>query len=566
MAEQRVQRRLAAILVADVVGYSRLMEADEEGTRSRLNTLQSELIGPQIAADGGRIVKTTGDGMLAEFPSAVDAVRSALSIQTAIADRNADQPEIQRLVLRIGINVGNIISEHDDIHGDGVNVAARLEALCEPGAVYVSGGVYDLVVGKIDAAFDNLGEQTVKNLSRPVRIFWARPKAGTANWVTDGSEAMPLPAKPSIAVLPFKNLSGDTDQDYLADGLRLAIQASFVHNPGLFLLAPIAVRQYRDQEVDAHLVAREMRVRYVLEGAAQRSGERIRIVVQLTDAIAGQVVWAERYDRDLTDTLAIQDEIALAVVTALDIKLVTGRLWQTHLSTLTSLDALNAYFRGLSDFYARNKNDNVAAKREFEALFGLEPASPIAPAYLAMCHWNDASLGWTETKNQSLMQAVEWAEKAVGYEDTNGFAHIVLACIHLLNRRHDEALAACYRAVDLRPTCPLSNMHLANILHYCGHSAEAVPKAKAAMRIMNIYPSWFLSLLAAAYRDIGDVDQSIVTARQGLALNSKDIESHLILCSDFVSAGLHDQAKGAARDIIEIDPTFSLADYAGTQP
>ena len=566
MAEERIQRRLAAILAADVVGYSRLVEADEAGTVARLKALQSELVHPLIDEDGGRIVKMMGDGVLVEFGSAVDAVRNALAIQTEMNRRNAEMVEQERIAFRIGVNLGDVIIDGDDIHGDGVNVAARLEGLCEPGGVYVSASVYDQVMGKLDASFDDLGEQTIKNIARPIRVYCARPGTEAATWASEAPGALPLPAKPSIAVLPFKNLSDDPSQDYLADGLRLAIQGILVQVPGLFLISPGAVGRYRDKEVAAQQVAREMGVRHVLEGAVQRSGKRLRINVQLTDAVDKQIVWAESFDRDLSDTLATQDEIAVAVVFALDLKLVSGEFHERTRSTLTNLDALNAFYRGLNHFYASSKDNNAAANREFASVYQLQPESPMGPGYLSMCHWLDASMGWTESKNQSLMQAVDWAEKCVDYELTDGMAYLVLAGFYLLNRRHDGALAACYEAFDRHPTCPISNISLANVLHYCGHSAEAVPKAKAAMRIMHVHPPWFFTTLAAAYHDIGDFDQSMATARQGSELNPKDIDSRLILCSDYGLAGFPDQAEKLAREIIEIDPTFSLSKFADTQP
>ncbi len=355
MVEERVQRRLAAILVADVVGYSRLVEADEAGTVARLKTLQTDLIHPMITEDGGRIVKVMGDGVLVEFGSAVDAVRNGLAIQAEMGQRNLNVAEKDRIAFRVGINVGDVIIDGDDIHGDGVNVAARLEGLCEPGAVYVSASVYDQVMGKLDASFDDLGEQTIKNIARPVIVYWARSETQAATWAAEAPETLPLPTTPSIAILPFKNLGDEPSQDYIADGIRLAIQATLIQIPGLFLIAPAAVGRYRDKEVAARQVAREIGVRYVLEGAAQ-------------------------------------------------------------------------------------------------------------------------------------------------------------------------------------------------------------------LRIMHIYPPWFLTLLASAYRETGDLDQSMATARQGLELNPKDIDSRLILCSDYEIAGLAEQAKKAAREIIEIDPTFSLSKYADTQP
>ncbi len=446
MAEQRVQRRLAAILAADVVGYSRLIEADEEGTRTRLRRFHDELINPRIAAAGGRVVKTTGDGILVEFASAVDAVRSALAIQAEVADRNAELPESQRLVFRIGINVGDVIIEDEDIHGEGVNVAARLEGLCEPGTVYLSGNVYEQVRNKLAMPFDDLGERTVKNISLPVRIYRSAYGTGVATEGTQATEQVPLPSKPSIAILPFENLGDDPTQDYLADGVRLAIQASLVYVPGLFLVAPPAVSRYRNRDASAQQVAGEVGVRYVLEGAAQRSGERMRITLQLTDAAVRQIIWAEKFDCDLSDALATQDEITSAVVLAIDSKLGTGK--ELFRGTLRNLEAIHSFYRGLNHLYRRTKDDNITAREQFEAVARLQPDSPLGPAYLCMTHWADATTGWSDSRNRSLMQAVEWAEKTKELKGTNGMAQIVLAGIHLLNRHHAETVPPRAHAIS----------------------------------------------------------------------------------------------------------------------
>lgn len=565
MVEERVQRRLAAILAADVVGYSRLIEQDEAGTRARLRTLHAEVIDPRIAEDGGRIVKSMGDGILVEFPSAVAAVENALSIQNAVAEHEADQPEEKCIQFRIGINVGDVIIEGDDIHGEGVNLAARLEGLCTPGQVYASGTVYDQAEGKLRANFEDLGEQTVKNIARPVRTYRVhsgRQKTGKKQTLTTPGTPSTRD-KPSIAVLPFANLGNDAARDYLADGLRLAIQASLVHMPGLFLIAPPAVQRYRDQEINVRHVARELGVRFVMEGAAQWVDDRVRVTVQLTDTNAGQVIWAERYDRPVSDTLATQDEITAEVVHALGIKLLGGT---TARHTLSSVDAVHAFYRGLNHFYARTKDDNVAAIREFETVVSLQPDSPVGPAYLCMSHWNDASMGWSASRNQSLMHAVEWAEKAVKFKETNGMAHIVLACIHLLNGRYDEALSTCNKAVELRPNCPMANGNLANVLHYCGQSAEAVSSIEEAIRILPLGAPWFLTLLADACREIGHVDRSISVAKQVIEKFPRNIDARLILCSDYELSGMHAEADSVAGEIISTDPTFSVAKYLKNQP
>ncbi len=317
MAEERVQRRLAAILTADLVGYSRFMEADEEGTLARLKSLREELFDPKIAEHHGRIVKTTGDGVLVEFASAVDAVRCAVEVQRHLTERNNATPENQRLELRVGINVGDIIIEGEDIYGDGVNVAARLEGLAEPGMVYISGSVFDQVAGKLDAAFDDLGEQKVKNITKPVRVYRTRGQAGEETAYGDVSAVASLPDKPSIAVLPFNNLSGDPDQEYFADGMTEDIITGLTRFRSLFVIARNSTFAYKGKSPDVREVARDLGVRYILEGSVRRGGERIRITGQLIDAATGNHLWAEHYDRELEDIFAVQDEVTEAIVAAI---------------------------------------------------------------------------------------------------------------------------------------------------------------------------------------------------------------------------------------------------------
>jgi adenylate cyclase len=297
----------------------------------------------------------------------------------------------------------------------------------------------------------------------------------------------------------------------------------------------------------------------------RRSGERIRTTVELTDVVARQIVWAEQYDRVLGDGLLLQDEITAEVLKALDVKLASGEKWLLH-STLKSLEALDFFYRGLSRFYAGTKDDNAAAREMFEEVARLQPDSAVGPAYLSFTYWVDAFRGWTGNKERSLTQAARWAERAVERKGSNGLAHIVLASIHLLERRHDEALADCYKAVELRPNCPTANSYLANVLHYCGHAAEAITKLKEAIRITPVYPPWYMSLLAAAYRESGQLAQSIMAARHGIRLNPADLEPRLILCSDYVLAGRPQQAKEMVREIAAIDPAFSTERYLASQP
>ena len=507
----------------------------------------------------------TGDGLLTEFSSVVDAVRCAVAFQEGMAERNVDTTQDRRIEFRIGINLGDVIIEGEDIYGDGVNLAARLEALADPGGICVSASVYDQVRHKIDLSYEDLGRRTVKNITEPIHVY--RVRLGRPEGVGTGMVAAVVtqpPPKPTIACLPFRNLGDDVSQKYFADGLRLAIQASLVQMPALLLIAPPAVNRYRDQDVAVEQVAQDLDVRYVLEGAAQQAGTRIRITAQLTDTIEGHVVWADRYDREFAETLATQDEISAKIVTALGIKLVGGDgFWMAR--TLKKLDVIDFFYRGLTHFYAYSRIDNAAARRCFEDVERLQPDSPIGAAFVSATHWFDVSMGWSESRNRSLKQAVDWAEKAVKFEVTNGLAHIVLACIHLLNRRYDEALATCRTAVELRPSCPIANFNLANVLHYCGLSAEAFAFIIEAVRILPVSPPWFLVLLVGAYREIGDVEQSITTAKKVVEQAPNGLDARLSLCSSYGAAGYLSEAKKAAQSVIALDPEFSISGYVENQ-
>jgi adenylate cyclase len=561
-----MERRLAAILAADVVGYSRLMGLDEAATLAALDALRRELIDPAIASRGGRIVKLTGDGMLVEFASVVAAVDCAVAIQAGIAERNRAVPQPQRLEFRIGVNLDEVIAAADDIFGEGVNIAARLEAFAEPNMVCISGAVFDQVRNRVGYAIEDLGAQWFKNIAEPVHAFRIDPLASRDPGCRParGTEVLRPAERPSIAVLPFANLSGDPAQDDLADGLRLDIQATLVHASGLFLIAPATVARYRGATVPAEQAGREMGVRYVLEGAVRRSGERIRVTIELTDVPGRRIVWAERYDRTLADGFDVQDEIVAEVLKDLDVKLASGEKWLLH-SSLKSLQALDVFYRGLSRFYAGSREDNAAAREAFDALARLQPDSPVGPAYLCFTHWVDAFRGWTDARERSLAEAERWAEKAVAFRGNNGLAHIVLASVHLLNRRHDEALAECHRAVELRPNCPTANCYLANILHYCGRSDEAVAKVEEAIRISPVYPPWYMTVLAAAYRDRGDLDKSIAAAQRGLRMSPADRDLKIVLCSAYGLSVQPERARPVAREIVAAEPGFSIRRYVEGQ-
>ncbi len=567
------ERRLAAILAADVVGYSRLMGADESGTLAALKAHRAELIDPTIAEHKGRIVKLMGDGALVEFASVVDAVICAVAIQHGMAERNAGAAEDRRMLFRIGVNLGDVMVEGDDIYGNGVNVASRLETLADPGGVCISGTVYDLVAGKVSQPIEDMGEQALKNIEDPVRAYRilpdrrpslaaepAQPASSTSSFEFRAVE------RPSIAILPFKNLSGDPAQDYLAEGLRLGILSSLIQLSGLFLITTNAVNGYRGRDVPAAQAGSEVGVRYVLDGAVQQAGNRIRATLQLTDVQTGEFVWAERYDRVLDDLFEMQDEITQEVIISLDIQLLGregDRIW---FNKLTSSKARELWLRGISHLYAGTKDDNAAAQRIAEELHQVQPDTMHGVGIVALTHWLDVFFGWTGPDARSSERATEWAEKTIQYEDNNGFGHIVLGHLQLFEGRHDEALENCRIATALRSRCPFAHVLLASAQNYCGDPQGAVKNAREALEIERIYAPWMINVLAAAYRDDGKVNLSIPAAREAVRLDPRQTQARIILCSDYTLENSGDEARRIVGEIIEIDPSFRLSSYAESQP
>jgi class 3 adenylate cyclase/tetratricopeptide (TPR) repeat protein len=568
---QDSERRLAAILALDVVGYSRLMSEDEAGTFATLKAHRTEFFQPTVAEHKGRIIKLMGDGALVEFSSVVDAVACAVAVQEGMVARNEGVPEDRKMLLRLGVNLGDVIVEDDDIYGTGVNVASRLETLAEPGGIWISGTVYDQVAGTVSRPIEDMGEQALKNIEDPVRAYrilagetaagaHARPASGPASLEFAPRE------RPSIAILPFKNLSGDPAQDYLAEGLRLGILSSLIQLSGLFLITTNAVNGYRGQDVPAARAGREVGVRYVLDGAVQQAGNRIRATLQLTDVQTGEFVWAERYDRVLDDLFKMQDEITQEVIISLDVRLLGregDRIW---FNKLTSPKARELWLRGISHLYAGTKDDNATAQRIAEELHQVQPDTMHGVAIVALTHWLDVFFGWTGPDARSSEQATEWAEKAIQYEDNNGFGHIVLGHLQLLEGRHDEALENCRIATALRSSCPFAHGLLASAQNFCGDSQGAIANAREALQIERIYPPWMINVLAAAYRDDGKVDLSIPAAQEAARLDPEQTEARIILCSDYELKNAHDEARRLASEIVAIDPSFRLSSYAESQP
>jgi adenylate cyclase len=565
-----MERRLAAILAADVVGYSRLMGVDEAGTLAALNAHRKELIDPKARQYKGRTVKLMGDGILMEFASAVDAVAFAVEVQSAMRERNQDVSDERRIIYRIGINVGDIIIENGDIFGDGVNIAARLEGLADTGGICISGTVHDQVSGKISQAFEFMGAQTLKNIEEPVRAYRVFTDQGLSETPAGGRASSALefaaPDRPSVAILPFKSLGSDPDKDYIAEGIRFGISATLVQLSGLFLVHAPVLNGYREKDVTAPSVGAELDVRYILEGAVQQAGNRIRVTVQLTDVDAKQTILAERYDRVLDDVFQLQDEITREVISSLNIKLLTNETNRVWFGKLTSPEAVEYYYRGSSHFYELNKDDNATARHMFEELYRVQPDSVVGPSYISVAHWVDAFFDWTDPSARSIEQAATWAKKAMQYEENNGIGHAVFGHLQLLDGKYDEALAACSKGAELRSSCPLAHGLLGLVLNFTGDAEAAVKSVKEALQLEKAYPAWLIDILAAAYRDCGDLELSIPAAKESIRLNPQNNDARLILCSDYTLTADKDQARRVADEIIASAPAFRLSTYAKSQP
>ena len=410
-------RRLAAILAADVAGYSRLMEADEEGTHERLKILLRQLVTPKIKEHRGRVVKNTGDGMLVEFGSVVDAVRCAVDMQCRMIDRNVELSEDKRISFRIGVNLGDVIVEPEDIFGDGVNIAARLEALAEPGGICASRVVHDEVAGKLDVTFEDMGEQSIKNIARPVRVYrivlGERVALSEPAKRPSGKPSLALPHKPSIAVLPFQNMSGDPEQEYFADGMVEEIITALSRIRWLFVIARNSTFTYKGQAVDVKQVGRELGVRYVLEGSVRKAGTQVRIAGQLIDALSGTHLWADRFDGSLEDVFELQDKIALSVAGIIEPALQAAEIRRSATRPTTDLSAYDLHLRALAVFFPMAKERVIQALGLLDQAIAIDPHYGAALSMAAICHMHLVIRGWVKTPETSSRKAIELARQAL---------------------------------------------------------------------------------------------------------------------------------------------------------
>ena len=571
MAEQGEQRRLAAILSADVVGYSRLMGVDEPGTLAALKTHRGELIDPKVNEHHGRIVKTTGDGFLIEFPSVVEAVTCAVDLQRGMIGRNTDIPEDQRILFRVGINVGDVIVEDDDIYGDGVNIAARLQELADPGGIFISRSARDQVRDKLDIRLEDLGEREAKNIARPLRVFRVpvvEARVTQAPTVVDasGNELTP-PDRPSIAVLPFVNMSGDAEQEYFSDGVTEDIITELSRVPELFVIARNSTFAYKGQSPDVRRVAADLGVRYVLEGSVRRAGDRVRISAQFIDAQSGSHLWAERYDRALDDIFAVQDEITSVIVNTLVPRLLETSAQRASRKAPEALDAYDRTMRGYALFLRFTPSDNIAARAEAEAACAIDPAYGLGHTILAWTYLTEVWNAWVDDPLKSLELGYREAQAAVAADERDYLAHGALGFAELfLRRRHDRAISALNRAVELNPNNADSRALLAAALNFAGRPDEALSEMQTAMRLNPNCPPWYLQGLGRAYFMLGRYDEGIPHLEKLSEARQEYTASRALLAALYTASHRIDEAKAEIEVIRKVSPAFNLAQVAMAAP
>ena len=566
MAETRVERRLAAILAADVAGYSRLMGVDEEGTLAALKACRGELIDPKVAEHRGRIVKTTGDGALVEFASAVDAVRCAIEIQRAMAERNASISEDQRVAFRIGINVGDIIIDGGDIYGDGVNVGARLEGLSEPGGICVSGRVHEDVQGKVDIDFEDTGEQQLKNIARPVRVY--RVQLGKS--APKAEKALVPSSRPSIAVLPFQNMSGDPEQEYFADGMVDEIITGLSRIKWLSVISRNSTFIYKNKPVAITEVADKFGVRYVLEGGVRKSGNRVRITAQLIDAETDAHLWAEQYDRLLEDVFALQDEITMRVVGAIEPSLRKAEIDRIARRRPNTFNAYDLLLRSQQFVFAGMPKEAAKAIPLLEEALKLEPDYSAAHAYLSWCLHSRYGRGGLHEEDR--LAAVRHARAAVALGNNDAMA-LAIAALVLAYDGHETitALKVFDRALELSNCNIFVLCWNAAILAWTGKTELAIERAQLALRL-GPFDSlrWRANhALAVAYFHGQKYGDAAEAARNVIDVNPVYSLPRAFLAAALVRLGRMEEAKAMAQTVLECDPSFTISGtsrYAELEP
>jgi adenylate cyclase len=600
MAEEGFKRKLAAILSADVEGYSRLMDNDEE-TTVRTITAYRNAITDLTQQFRGRVVDSPGDNILAEFSSVVDAVNCAIEIQRELAERNAELPHNRKMEFRIGVNLGDVIEEEGRIYGDGVNIAARVEAMAEAGGICITGRAYDQVANKLGLEYENLGEHQVKNISTPIRAYRVLSYPGAAahrviqakkvvrhKWRIIGAglsvililviaavaiwenyfhlppvemaatedKVFNLPKGPKVAVLPFNNMSGDLEQDYLSDGLTENIITGLSGCPKLFVIARHSSFSYKGKSVKVQQVAKELGVRYVIEGSVQKTENRLRITVQLIDAVTGHHMWAERYDRNLRDLFEIQDEITIRIIKALAVELTEGDQARIWLNRPANLEVFIKLFKAYELYRQQNKEDNIRARQSIEECIQLDPQLPESYLLLATTYLEGIWFG--ESALFSFAQASKYLKKAMELDKNNSDAYIVLGYLLAMKKNHEEAIAAAKKAITLNPNSADAYFELGCALHWSNRSEEAINYIKKAIRLNPMPPTLYIHRLGLCYLDLERFEEALKYFKKAIEISPDFLWAHFNLAITYIYLGREREAREAASKVLSIDPDFSV--------
>jgi adenylate cyclase len=608
MVEERARRKLSAILSADVKGFSRLMSQDEEATVKTLKQHRAT-ISDLVGEHRGRVVDSPGDNILAEFGSVVDAVRCAVKIQETLKAKNAELPENRRMEFRIGVNLGDVIEEEDRIYGDGVNIAARLEGLAEGGGICVSGTAFDQVKNKVSVGYQYLGKQTVKNIPDPVRAYKVlldpqasgkvigekEPKTTKWGWkaavavavlvlVAGGivwnfylraqrieaasieRMAFPLPDKPSIAVLPFVNMSDDPKQEFFRDGLTEDLITALSKNPRLFVIARNSTFAYKGKPVKVQKVAEDLGIRYVLEGSIQKAGDRVRITAQLIDAVKGYHVWSERYDSVMKDTFALQDKIAIETLKALDVKLLGDKA--VHVAGTDNLEAYIKLHQAWGFSMQQTRESNIQARQLTEEVIRLDPNYALAYHCLATITDTDTLHGLNKSsQREAYMKAIELNQKAISLDDSCAEAYGHLGMLYTIIGEYEKGVAECKRAVEIAPSSESSYIQFATALYIAGRYEEAIPLIEKAFRLSPLNPGFpYYNVAGRAYYLVGRYEDALRMNKELLSRWPNNIWGHRGLVLTYAAMGRWEEARAAALDLVRTNPNFSVQHWGRVAP
>ncbi len=550
-------RKLAAILAADVVGYSRLMGEDEAGT-ARAVREHREAATSIVAGLGGRIVKTTGDGLLLEFPSVVAAVECAIAIQKLMAERNVGTPEAKRILYRIGVSLGDVLIEGDDILGDGVNIAARLEGICEPGGVFISGAAYEHMRGRVDATFVDLGEKDLKNIARPVRVYAVKRGLDTAAPVP--TPHAQEPPRLSIVVLPFANLGGDPEQDYFVDGVTESLTTDLSRISGAFVIARNTAFAYKSKPIDARQIGRDLNVRYVLEGSVQRAGKRMRVNVQLIDAESGSHLWAERFDKPVADLFDMQDEVVARLANALSAPILAAEARRAERAA--NPDSTDLNFQGLARMNKGITPDGLAeARRLFERALALDPANVMALTSVAIVDLQVALNFLADDRGARLASAEAALTKALSLAPESAVAHLCLGVVQVNTERVPQGARECERALELNRNLANAHGQIGNAKILLGRAEETEAHIQEALRLSPrdtlVYLWCMFAGIAKLY--LGKEDDAVAWLRRSLETNTNYPSAHFLLAAALARLGRIPEAHSEVQAGFAINPSFSIA-------